>query len=145
MMTKYDMKAFIKSTVEEIMNEMNKNIELKIDLTIDQKLEEKTIQMKREMGALGEENNKLKQDLINVQKKTPEIEDIAKWSIQKAHQNEQYSRKNNIKILNIEERPDENETSLMKTVGSLLQKQSITISPKEVVAIHRFPGKRGTS
>ena len=32
MMTKNDMKAFIKRTVEEIMNEINKNIELTIDL-----------------------------------------------------------------------------------------------------------------
>ena len=39
--------------------------------------------MKREMEALREENNKLKQDLTNVQKKTQEIEEIAKWSIRK--------------------------------------------------------------
>ena len=77
-------------------------------------------------------------------KKTQEIEEIAKWNIQKANPNEQYSRKNNIKILNIGKRPNENESSLMKTVESLLQKQSITISPEEVVAIHRIPGKRGT-
>lgn len=115
-----------------------------MELTIDLKLEEKTNQMKREIEVLREENNKLKQDLTNVQKKTYEIEEIAKWSIQKANQNEQYSRKNNIKILNIEEQPDENEISLMNTVGSLLQKQSITITPEEVVAIHRIPGKRGT-
>ena len=62
MMTKNDMKAFIKSTLDEIMNEINKNIELTIDL----KLEEKTKQKKREMEALREENNKLKQDLTNV-------------------------------------------------------------------------------
>ena len=79
------------------MNEINRNIELTIDL----KLEEKTKQMKKEMEALREENNKLKQDLTNVQMKTKEIEEIAKLSIQKANQNEQYSRKNNVKILNI--------------------------------------------
>ena len=37
MMTKNDMKAFIKSTLEEIMNEINKNIELTIDLKLEEK------------------------------------------------------------------------------------------------------------
>ena len=32
----------------------------------------------------------------------------------------------------------------MNRVGSLLQRQNITISPEEVIAIHRIPGKRGT-
>lgn len=141
MMTKNDMKVFIKTTVEEIMTEINRNIELTIEL----KLEEKTRQMKSEMESLKEENDKLKQDLSNAQKKTKEIEEIAKLGLQKANQNEQYSRKNNVKILNIEEQPDEDEISLMNTIGSLLQKQSIMIAKEEVVAIHRIPGKPGTS
>ena len=64
MMTKADMKTFIKGTFEEIMIEINKSIEL----TIETKIKERTTSLKKDVDHLNKEiesllneNNKLKQ------------------------------------------------------------------------------------
>ena len=128
MMTKADMKTFIKGTVEEIMIEINKSIEM----TIETKIKEKTTSLKKDVEQLNKEieslrieNNQLKNDLSEAEKKNSEAEKIAKQALKTANQNEQYSRKNNVKILNIEEAGHEDETSLINTVGELLQKQGL--------------------
>ena len=147
MMTKADMKTFIKTTIDEIMTEINKNMEV----TIDIKIKEKTDSMKKEIEQLNKdiesirsENIKLKKDLSETKKQNEETAEIAKLGLQKANQNEQYSRKNNVKILNIEEQTDEDEVKLINTVGELLHRQGVTITPEQIVAIHRIPGKSGT-
>ena len=146
MMTKADMKAFIKSTVEEIMTEINKNIEM----TIDIKVKEKTDAMKndikdlnKELETLRNENNKLKKDLNDAQKQNETTDKLAKQGLQKANQNEQYSRKNNIKIRDIAEEPDEDETKLTRTVANILETQGVVIRPEHILAIHRIPAKSG--
>ena len=61
-----------------------------------------------------------------------------------ANYNEQYSRKNNIKILNIKEEEDETETSLMTDVRKLFNENcAVDLNPREIQAIHRIPGKPG--
>ena len=137
MMTKADMKAFIKSTVEEIMNEINTNIEM----TVDIKVTEKTKQLKEEIDILREENGHLKSKLISMQKNSETLQKVANQALEKSNQNEQYSRKNNIKILNIKEEVGEDETTLQRSVCPLLDQQNIALSPQQVVAIHRIPGK----
>ena len=146
MMTKTDMKDFIKSTVEEIMIEINKNIEVTMEIKITEKtdsMKKEIEQLKRDAESLRKENSKLKKDLGDAQKHNAEIETIAKQALQKANQNEQYSRKNNVKIQNIEEKTEEDEISLLNTVGSMLQAQGVDIRPESVIAIHRIPGKSG--
>ena len=147
MMTKADMKTFIKGTVEEIMIEINKSIEMTLETKIKEKttsLKKDVEQLNKEIESLRNENNQLKKDLSEAEKKNSETEKIAKQALQTAHQNEQYSRKNNVKILNIEEAGHEDETSLINTVGELLQKQGVTIRPESIMAIHRIPSKPGT-
>ena len=82
--------------------------------------------------------------MSEAEKKNYETEKIAKQGLQTANQNEQYSRKNNVKILNIEEEGHEDETTLINTVGDLLQTQGVTIRPESIIAIHRIPSKSGT-
>ena len=53
--------------------------------------------------------------------------------------NEQYSRKHNIRMLNFPERKDENlREDFVKLVNTELK---VHISPSDVQAIHRIPGK----
>ena len=147
MMTKADMKTFIKSTVEEIMTEIYKTVEVTIDIKVKEKTEtmKKQIeQLNKEIESVRNENNKLKTDLSEAKKQNEETAKIAKQGLQKANQNEQYSRKNNVKILDIAEQPDEDEDKLINTVGELLYKQKVTITPQQIVAIHRIPGKSGS-
>ena len=72
MMSKEDMKVFIKGTVEEIMIEIYKTIEM----TLESKVKEKTKTLKKDIGQLNKdietlrnENEKLKKDLTEAQKK----------------------------------------------------------------------------
>ena len=83
MMTKADMKAFIRTTVDEIMTEINKNMET----TIEIKIKEKTDSMKKDIKQLNKdiellrnENSKLKKDLNEAVKKNNETDKIAKQS-----------------------------------------------------------------
>ena len=148
MMTKADMKALIKTTIDEIMTEINKNIEVTIDIKINEKtdtMKKEIEQLNKDIESLRSENNKMKKDLAGAKKENDEIEKIAKQGLQKANQNEQYSRKNNVKILNIEEKEDEDEVKLINTVGEMLHKQSVLVTPEQIVAIHRIPGKPGTT
>ena len=62
-------------------------------------------------------------------------------SIKMANQNEQYSRKNNIKIMNIEEGPGEDEEKLTTKVCTILQHQGVELLKEEIMAIHRLPTK----
>jgi hypothetical protein len=55
--------------------------------------------------------------------------------------NEQYSRKKSIKIYNMKE--SRGEHLIQDFVGSLKEKVNVEISPSEIVAMHRIPGKHG--
>lgn len=54
----------------------------------------------------------------------------AKLALQRANQNEQYSRKNNIKIMDIEEQVGEDEYILTNSVCNMLDEQDIRLDPK---------------
>ena len=70
--------------------------------------------------------------------KIVEQEQRNKDAIKMGNHNEQYSRKNNIKIMDIEE-PSESEEKLTEKVCSILSKQGVVLSKQEILAIHRLP------
>ena len=72
-----------------------------------------------------------------------EKKNVSEEAITKANYNEQYSRKNNVKILDIKELPSENEESLTRTVTDTLNTQGIILKPEDIIAIHRIPTKKG--
>ena len=142
MMTKDDMKTFIKSTVESIMTEINKSI----DITIDIKIKEKTKQLSSEVKSLKDENKCLQAKLQKAQISSEAVEKaekMAKLALEKANHNEQYSRKNNFKIMDLKESGMESEESLTSEVCALFAKQHVTLNPDSIMAIHRIPGKVG--
>ena len=59
-----------------------------------------------------------------------------------ANYNEQYSRKNNFKIMDIVEENYETEEVLTEKVSSVLNKQGVNLSKEEIIAIHRLPTKK---
>ena len=148
-MTKDDMKLFIKTTVEEIMNEISKGIELQIETKIEEQSKSlnKTIQdLKKESSLLQTENTNLQSKLKTVQNQIDAVEKRSQDAVKMANYNEQYSRKNNIKILNITEEPGETESSLIADVSKLFSETcSVDLNPREIQAIHRIPGKAGAT
>ena len=64
--------------------------------------------------------------------------------MQKSNYNEQYSRKNNIKIMGVTETTDETVEELMDNVCNILyEKAGLNIDHRRILAIHRIPGKAG--
>jgi len=60
--------------------------------------------------------------------------------------NEQYSLKNNLKIMNITETSDETENNLIQTVTNILKTSAdVDLKPDDIIAIHRIPSKQGTT
>ena len=63
---------------------------------------------------------------------------------QRANYNEQYSRKNNVKIMNITEEGGETEQKLVTSVTDILKTRAdVDLKPEDITAIHRIPTKKG--
>ncbi|KAH3806422.1 hypothetical protein DPMN_134743 [Dreissena polymorpha] len=96
----------------------------------------------REKNEHLEKTNEIKNKTINEQ--IEKTYDMSKTAHKKANYNEQYSMKNNIKILNILEAKEENEITLAKTVGQILKTHTeVDLQAIDIVALHRIPTKRG--
>lgn len=77
-----------------------------------------------------------------IQKEAVDNDKLAKEAIRKANANEQYSRKNNVKIMDLPESSEETEISLTRLVCELFRdKANIILEPQSIEAIHRIPGK----
>ena len=83
----------------------------------------------------------LKNEIKALKKQQNETETRSKQSLIKANYNEQYSRKNNIKIMNIREKQKETEEDLITEVCGIMQDKGVPLDPQKIMAIHRIPGK----
>ena len=139
-MKKDDMIDLIKETVKSTINELTENIEFTIAL----KVEEKTKDLEDRVRHLERENTSLSNQLAETNARMKDIKDTdirSNVALQEANYNEQYSRKNNIKIMGIQEKEAETEQELTETVSSLFDAKNIQVSPSKIVAIHRIPGR----
>lgn len=145
LMTKNDIHDMIKSTTENVMKEMKEQI----GLLVDQKVNERCQELTDRIDSLEFEKGELKERLDEAMNKIEEIQTealdndkIAKEAMKLANANEQYSRKNNVKIMELPEGEEETEISLTRLVCDLLlDKANITLDPHNIDAIHRIPGK----
>ena len=141
-MKRDDMIAFIKETVTKIVNDLTENM----DVTISMKVEDKTKELKDRMSQMEKENTQLSNQLKELKNEMKDLKDAdirSKAALSRANFNEQYSRKNNVKIMNLEEKGDETDEKLMREVCELFQTKQVDISPEKVLAVHRIPGKAG--
>ena len=146
-LTKSEMQELIHSTIKTTISDIYENMELTISL----KVEEKTKEISQKLTNVQSENEALRKDIITLKsqmkaqsKKIEDSENTAKDSLRKANYNEQYSRKNNIKVMDMPmTKPNETEADLISEVSSLFNKEGITVDPSKVIAIHRIPGKTG--
>ena len=122
-----DAEELIRRTVTEVV----KSQEMRMLEEIKQQIQEKCKKLEGDIRSLEFENSKLKGELENKttvkEKKTKEIETRIDENDRKARDaiimgncNEQYSRKNYVKILNIEKEQLENKDILTKKVCSIL-------------------------
>lgn len=152
LMTKDDVQDLIEKTVEKAVEKAVKKTIAGLHTLLDSKIKEKTNELTERVESLKYENGELKdrlkeaeKDLKSYKARLTNCEKLALSSAQKSNFNEQYSRKNNVKLLNIPEESDETEQTLTHMVTSeLLSKANVDVDPDDIVAIHRIPGKPGS-
>ena len=111
---------------------------------VEEKLKEKNEKLNSRLDLLVYENVQLKEDVESLRNSLNECENYAKEALQKSNYNEQYSRKNNVKIMGVVELEDETEESLTDKVMEILAtKAKVKVTESKIMALHRIPGKSG--
>ena len=147
-MKREEMKSFITDTITAMFSKVQKKLEKKVEETIEEQLEDKLkdrlTELNDRMDSLVLENVQLKDVNEKLRNRLDKNEKVAKAALEKSNMNEQYSRKNIVKVMGVEEEADETEDKLIKTVNNILgAKAGVTINENKIVAIHRIPGKIG--
>lgn len=148
LMSKEEMKEFITSAVEKITKTIKTQLEVKltekIEAEVVRKVDEKMAEVNTRLDLLTYENVKLREEVDELKEQTSDNETTAKAAIQKANMKEQYSRKNNIKIMGVPEDGEETEDRLIENINHILEtKAGVPLNRNSVMAIHRIPGKSG--
>ena len=114
-------------------------------------MRENTGKLQDQIDTLFIENNNLKENLREKDRVIKQLQDSASESQYKASEavrlcnfNEQYSRKHNIRILNLpEKKRDENPHHEFTTI--VKNDRNIDIEESDVLAIHKLPGGENKS
>lgn len=136
----------LESMVTNIVKGLLKNYEEEAEKRETQ-LKTKIDRLTTDVDKLTMENETLREKLCEanknnreLRKEMREVSDLATFSAVKANYNEQYSRKNNIKIYGIQETKGENIVDVIKS--TLKKKGGVDIDPRDIEAVHRIPGSR---
>ncbi|KAH3786684.1 hypothetical protein DPMN_164793 [Dreissena polymorpha] len=147
MLKQEEIEKLITSTITTIMAKIEENMNNKIEHLVSSKFNE----MQSKIDSLEFDNTNLKEKLQKIedittsenkslQEQVNKAYALSKLAHQKANYNEQYFRKNNIKILNIQENRDESEELLTKTVTSTLKTHAgVDLLLTDIVAIPPSP------
>ena len=142
---------FRTSDLEAIVTVIVKNLLKEFETSIETKIEEKVTEVRNEMqekiDALAIENEDLKRKIqvlhtttTSVRKDLNETGRLTKQALINSNFNEQYSRKNNIKVFNFPRKEKQNlRQDFIKTVKDDLK---VELEERDVVAIHRIPSKQ---
>ncbi|CAG2253791.1 unnamed protein product [Mytilus edulis] len=154
--TKDDLNEVTKDLVktadlENMVTGIVKNLFSKFESTLDKKMNERLNKIQTEMQekveALSIENEHLRRKIdqneaktISIKKELSETTEIAKVTNISSNYNEQYSRKNNIKVFNFpwKEQQDLRQDFIQMVKSDL----NITLHDRDIVAIHRLPAQR---
>ena len=146
---KEDVEKLIAQTVKDVVLSLEEQMKNNIMTTVNEKCEH----LQSQIESVTFENNLLKDRMKNmdelIENNNYEMKEKIKENLQKvnevtkmANYNEQYSRKNNFKIMDIVEENYETEEVLTEKVSSVLNKQGVNLSKEEIIAIHRLPTKK---
>ncbi|CAG2220327.1 unnamed protein product [Mytilus edulis] len=128
---------------KEILEEVTKE-RVKMKESYDKKFEmvgRKMDSIEFDNANLLEKNAALHTELRKMKEEIKQIETGVTEGIRMANWNEQYSRKKNIKIHNLEER--RGEQLIPELLTTLKDKVGIELNKTDIVAMHRIPGKQG--
>ena len=151
--TKQDLDSAVEGLVKKSeLNEIVTNIVSQLLNTLkdeyNTKLKEATDKLQDHVDNLFMENNSLKEKLHEKDKLLKQLVDTteennirSKDALKQSNYNEQYSRKNNIRILNLPEKQGENLHEMFPQLIKSELKEEIT--QDDIIGIHRIPGREG--
>ncbi|XP_062566342.1 uncharacterized protein MCAP_0864-like [Saccostrea cucullata] len=133
-----DIQTVVRSVVEKLFSRYQEKFE--------KKLNDEVVKLREENEKLHQENKDLQKEireheevLNDLHNRTEENEWMTRSAISKANFNEQYSRKNNLKIHGLPEKKGEEP---LQVVNEVLEEVGEQIKEDDVLAIHRIPGKK---
>ncbi|XP_013380206.1 unconventional myosin-Vb [Lingula anatina] len=147
-----DLKDIVQEMVTETVTKLLLNFKDEIGTNLE-KLEDKHKldigELRERIDSLELENDALREQLAGKEKslrKLTETVEQANYAsnnaIKMANYNEQYSRKNNIKIYGVIEKEHENTRDVVCKV--LKEQGEVQITADDITAVHRIPGRQGS-
>ena len=142
LMTKDDIETFISKTVESVLKSLETKIRKYVDEKVEEKVKERVTELNDRLDHVTYENGEIKDRLDKVERELKKEKERTRSAIEKSNYNEQYSRKNNVKILGVPDLTNETEMKLKTEVLSIVkEKTDVEIELSEIVAIHRISSK----
>ncbi|KAH3753389.1 hypothetical protein DPMN_188025 [Dreissena polymorpha] len=155
-----DLKSMLKTgEIEELITSTVTSIIGKLEETmvkrIDTEVKNVTNTFKEQIAGLEFKNEQLKQKIDelkcsstkairDLQTQVDKNYDTSRDALKLANYNEQYSRKNNVTIMNVQKPPQESESCLIQTISNILKTSAdIELKAEDIVAIHRIPTNKG--
>lgn len=146
------LESAIMTIVQKIVSENNKVREREMikemdkrcaDITdnYNKKLEKMTANMdnlEKNVQNLTEKLVECKRELRVTKQSLEETEHTSREALRLGNSNEQFSRKNNFKIMGLPEKPSENTWGVVK---EFMKNVKVQLDDRELIAVHRIPGK----
>ncbi|KAK3107194.1 hypothetical protein FSP39_009061, partial [Pinctada imbricata] len=135
--------AIVKKNREEIEKEIEEKVEKrcseieKVCKTRENDLNEKIDGLNMDITNLREKLVECNTEMVKMKSTLIETVKTAQKAEEKANYNEQYSRKNNIKIYGVKE--DRRENTEERVIQLLSDKAGVKVNPDEILAVHRIP------
>lgn len=142
LMTKDDIETLIVKTVEGVLKSLETKMKKYIDVRVEEELKERVTELHDRLDHVTFENGEIKDRLDKVESELKKEKERTKSAIEKSNHNEQYSRKNNVKLMGVADLTNETESRLTKNVLAIIkEKTDEDIESSDIVAIHRIPSK----
>ncbi|VDI04249.1 Hypothetical predicted protein [Mytilus galloprovincialis] len=138
-----DLEVIVTTIVKNLFKEFTSSIETKIDKKVSEVIEE----MQEKIDALSIENENLREkaevamkSLSATKKELHQNERLTEKAITSSNYNEQYSRKNNIRVINFPWR--ERQDLRADFISKVKRDMNVELEERDVVAIHRIPSDK---
>ena len=142
LMTKADIEGFIKLTVNSVLEGLEEKIKKMVEQEVKEKVSDQLTEVNDRLDSMVFDNADIKDRLDKVEKKLKKEKERTKRALEQSNYNEQFSRKNNVKIMGVEVLEDETEVKLTENVLNIIRdRTNVDIKLSEIIAIHRIPSR----
>ena len=149
LMTKDVIESFIKLTINSVFEGIEAKIKAMVEdevKDVKEKMTDQLIDINDRLDSMVFENSEIKDRLENVEKKLKKEKKRTKTALEQSNYNEQFSRKNKVKIMGVECIDNENEAIISNKVRSIIKERTdVDIKFSEIIAIHRIPSRHDPS